>query len=169
MAEYEQLAGKLIEAIRQQRPFAFGGFLRHLRRIHGAQKRMYSCSVGRTMVTVDPAGDVYPCHRFVGMEAFKMGNIFTGFDADASRQRFLEASVLSLQDCQDCWARYLCSGHCLNEFAKADGSFDSPDRLHCRLARREIELSLFIYAKIREEFPEMLKWLAEPAPTAPRT
>lgn len=36
------------------------------------------CGAGRRFISVTPEGDVYPCHRFVGMMRFKMGNIVTG-------------------------------------------------------------------------------------------
>ena len=38
------------------------------------------CGAGRRFISVTPEGDVYPCHRFVGMMRFKMGNIVTGID-----------------------------------------------------------------------------------------
>jgi uncharacterized protein len=164
--DYEELALRLVDAVRERRPFPFGGFLRYIGRIHRAEKKLYGCGAGRNMIAVDPSGDVYPCHRFVGMEAFRMGSIFGQLDWDAVRRPFLEASVHALQRCSDCWARHLCGGYCLNEIARPDGSYDAPNPLNCRLVQREIELSLFVYAKIKELSPELLTRIGHRAPEA---
>lgn len=47
------------------------------------------CGAGRRFISVTPEGDVYPCHRFVGMMRFKMGNIVTGID----ETRYIETGV----------------------------------------------------------------------------
>ena len=64
---------------------------------------------GRRFISVTPEGDVYPCHRFVGMMRFKMGNIVTGID----ETRYIEnwsQGVEKRIDCTDCWARSFCGG-----------------------------------------------------------
>ena len=54
-------------------------------------------------------GDLYPCHQFVGEEAYKVGTVDTGIvNYDLCRQ-FQQSNVLSKEACMRCWARYYCS------------------------------------------------------------
>ncbi|MDW7675875.1 MAG: 4Fe-4S cluster-binding domain-containing protein, partial [Bacillota bacterium] len=39
-------------------------------------KRKYFCGAGRGLVAVSISGDIYLCHRFVGKEEYKLGNVF---------------------------------------------------------------------------------------------
>lgn len=158
--EYENQATNLLDAIRGHEPYAFGGFRRYLLMIHNTHNRLYTCGAGRRMITVTPSGGVYPCHRFVGMDAFKMGKVYNSTEIADSQKEWTKTTVLSLPKCRTCWARYICAGHCLNKHARDDGQFGEPDPRHCRLAKKEIELSLYLYTKIREEFPEMLAGLS---------
>ena len=78
------------------------------------------CGAGRRFISVTPEGDVYPCHRFVGMMRFKMGNIVTGID----ETRYIEnwsQGVEKRIDCTDCWARSFCGGGCSWEAAGEHG------------------------------------------------
>mgnify|MGYP002508545410 CR=1 FL=1 len=38
-------------------------------------KRLSGCGSGTEYLAVAPWGDLYPCHQFVGNEAFCMGNV----------------------------------------------------------------------------------------------
>ena len=74
-----------------------------------------------------PEGDVYPCHRFVGMMRFKMGNIVTGID----ETRYIENWSQGVEKriaCTDCWARSFCGGGCSWEAAGEHGYL--PKSLH---------------------------------------
>lgn len=85
------------------------------------------CGAGRRFISVTPEGDVYPCHRFVGMMRFKMGNIVTGID----ETRYIEnwsQGVEKRIDCTDCWARSFCGGGCSWEAADEHGYL--PKSLH---------------------------------------
>ncbi len=147
---YEQLAAELPKAAHDRQPFGYHGFSRCLARIHRAERRAYACGVGRSMMTVTPEGDIYPCHRFVGMEAFQLGNIFEPFDLIQANKQFVETTVSQRKECASCWARYLCGGHCLHDVAQEDGSFGWPNPRHCSLYRKEIELALYLYASLQE-------------------
>ena len=81
----------------------------------------------QAFISVTPEGDVYPCHRFVGMMRFKMGNIVTGID----ETRYIEnwsQGVEKRIDCTDCWARSFCGGGCSWEAAGEHGYL--PKSLH---------------------------------------
>ena len=58
-------------------------------------KRMTGCGAGTEYLSVSPNGDIFPCHQFVGISEFKIGNVFKSIDRQDVRQRFSGVSVLS--------------------------------------------------------------------------
>jgi len=148
---YEHLAEQCVVAGRERQAFAYRGFNQYLSHIHRAYRRAYACGAGRSMIAVTPEGDVYPCHRFVGMKAFRLGSIGESFDLAQVNRRFVEATVWQREGCASCWVRYMCGGHCLNEAAREDGSFGPPDPRLCDLYQKEIELALYVYASLQED------------------
>lgn len=78
------------------------------------------CGAGRRFISVTPEGDVYPCHRFVGMTRFEMGNIITGVDETRYTENW-DQNVENRNDCKTCWARSFCGGGCSWEAADEHG------------------------------------------------
>ena len=75
-------------------------------------------------------GDIYPCHRFVGLENVRLGdvrNYRVGGINDYHR-----AVVENLPVCRTCWARYLCGGGCFYHNQASTGDMHRPDPLYCR-------------------------------------
>ncbi len=65
-------------------------------------------------MAVTPWGDLYPCHQFVGDEAYKLGDM-----GKASAIRLFRegqaCSAYSRPECSDCWAKFYCSGRLRRE------------------------------------------------------
>ncbi len=105
---------------------------------------LYHCNAGTNLLAVTATGDVYPCHRFVGMEDFKMGNVA---DPDlkesdryqAIREQFVNATVDNRAGCRDCWARYLCGGSCAKYAFAEHGSIEPPVARHCQYIKTVVE------------------------------
>ena len=76
--EYEILSEK-IQKIRDEGKFInFFHFMIDLDQGPCAIKRLRGCGSGNEYVSVTPDGDIYPCHQFVGITEFKMGNLYDG-------------------------------------------------------------------------------------------
>lgn len=108
---------------------------------------LYHCNAGANLLAVTADGDVYPCHRFVGNEQFRMGNVADpGLTRSeryrAIRGRFVEATVDRREGCRDCWARYLCGGSCAKHSFSEHGSIEPPAARHCRYIKAVIEAML---------------------------
>ncbi len=115
--------------------------------VHNA-KRQYPCGAGLGMVGVSCAGDVYLCHRFVGMEAYKLGNVFeNGLD----REKYHQSPVILVEECRKCSARYYCAGGCKHDNAGSCGSVFEPSEDMCRLRRREVELAAYVVCLLTDE------------------
>lgn len=118
-----------------------------------AQPRLRSCGLGVDILSVDPRGDLYPCHRFLGMEGYRMGNLRNGIDLTiyaAHVSRHVEAA----EPCRTCWARYYCGGGCAHESLVYSGDDRIPPKQRCDLIRAETEIGLILFAKIAESRPE---------------
>ena len=116
------------------------------------------CGVCRNMKAVTPTGDVYPCHRYVGNENFKLGNLDRGGVDMQKIARYYAAvhDVFELK-CRGCWARRLCGGQCPWYLSSADGQMVVPDEPGCKSIRSGYELALSLYTMLSRRFPEELK------------
>jgi len=97
------------------------------------EKRHAGCGVGRGMRSISVDGTFYPCHRFVGLEEFRMGTL-VDYRA-AGLNDYHRAAVGSLPVCRSCWARYFCGGGCFYENRSRTGDMRRPDPLFCREMR----------------------------------
>ena len=69
-------------------------------------KRISGCGSGTEYMAVTPWGDLYPCHQFVGEEAYKLGDIWNGVTNTALREEFRSCNAYARPECNDCWARF---------------------------------------------------------------
>ena len=76
--EYDRLAAEMIKRHREGKEFNFFHFMIDLTGGPCVYKRLSGCGSGTEYLAVTPWGDFYPCHQFVGEEAFLMGNVLTG-------------------------------------------------------------------------------------------
>lgn len=131
-------------------------FLTMYERIHEADKSLISCGIFKGSTTVSVNGDLYPCHRFVGIEGFCFGNVNGDPNLDLIDKiaKNLDSSTLK---CKKCWARYLCKRGCLRDIAKKGGVFvEYPDK-YCNLMRDSIEKALWMYYLIVIKRPDYVK------------
>lgn len=108
----DQEAEQIIATIKQREPFShelrMGKVYASLMHLFHKRRRTNFCGTGRRMLAIAVNGDIYPCHRFVGDENFKMGNI-RNFDS-AKRLEYTERFVYTHSECSKCWARFFCGG-----------------------------------------------------------
>jgi uncharacterized protein len=53
----------------------FSNFTDNLRNLHKARVLHYGCGAARSFISIDPHEDIYPCHRLVGNEKYRLGNM----------------------------------------------------------------------------------------------
>jgi uncharacterized protein len=100
--------------------------------------RQYHCSVGRGKIAIMPNGDVYPCQRFAGINAMKIGNI-KEFDLFASPvyETFSKRSVENIPLCSNCEWKHICAGGCSALSYGIQKTIFSPSPQYC-LYRKHI-------------------------------
>ena len=110
-------------------------------------KRLRGCGAGCEYVAITPDGDIYPCHQFVGNEDYRMGNVWDGtFDMELSRE-FAGQNIYSRPACQDCWAKFYCSGGCSASNLLVNGDIKEPNEFGCQLQRKRLECAIAMKAR----------------------
>ena len=146
--EYEKLADELVERQKQGKGFNFFHFMIDLEQGPCAIKRLRGCGCGNEYVAITPDGDIYPCHQFVGNEQWKMGSVHTGEFNNDMKQTFAKATVVHKKDCQNCWARFYCSGGCNANSANFEGDILKSHKLSCEMEKKRVECAIYIKAKL---------------------
>jgi uncharacterized protein len=144
--EYENLAERILENERKGGKFNFFHFMLDLDQGPCAIKRLRGCGCGNDYVAVTPDGDIYPCHQFVGIEEFKMGNIDEGTFNTEIKSYFSKTHVYTKPECKKCWAKFYCSGGCnANNFQYA-GDVHNVHKLSCQLMKKRLECAIMLKA-----------------------
>jgi uncharacterized protein len=113
-------------------------------------KRIAGCGAGTEYVAVSPEGDLYPCHRFVGNPAFRMGNLRDAAFENPFYEAFNRAHIQNTPACRDCWAKFYCGGGCHANALLANGNILKPYALGCALERKRVECAIGIRAALLE-------------------
>lgn len=108
------------------------------------------CGVGRNDQGVDVDGNLYPCHRYVGMKAYIIGDVRNGLDRDALA-RYYRGILQAYEVCDSCWATRWCAGHCSNYLSDPTGAAYGPDEPACDSIRANLERNVALYTKYLKE------------------
>lgn len=110
------------------------------------RKRQFQCGAGRQFWAVAAAGDVYPCHRFVGMRGYKIGNVMSDgfrfaplalFEGNAVQRRVLKAD--GSNNCALCFAHNVCGGGCAQIGAANNGRIGEMPPFYCEETRLRVQ------------------------------
>jgi uncharacterized protein len=148
-------AQETLEAIRNRTQIYERSTMIFLSHLITKEKKRYYCGVGRGLTAISISGDLYPCHRFVGDESMKMGNI-KDWNAEEAQKPYIENYGLSHPKCSKCFARYFCGGGCIHESLNTTGTMWEPDDNHCQELRRSVELAINVYDQCGDEDKEHL-------------
>ncbi|MDR2295589.1 MAG: thioether cross-link-forming SCIFF peptide maturase [Clostridiales Family XIII bacterium] len=151
LAEYDRLAAFCLARERSGEGISFFHFNVDLERGPCVFKRIAGCGAGTEYVAVSPEGDLYPCHRFVGNPAFRMGGLHDATFENPFYEVFNRAHVQSKPDCRACWAKFHCGGGCHANAWQMNGDILKPYALGCALERKRVECAIGIRAALIED------------------
>ena len=146
--EYEKLSKEYIKIKKKDDDFLFFHFMIDLDQGPCLIKRAIGCGAGCEYLAVTPKGDLYPCHQFVGEEQFKVGNVFEGVTKTDLREEFKKSNVFNKKDCQECWAKFYCSGGCHANSYYNTGDINGVFEIGCELERKRIECAISVIANL---------------------
>ena len=144
LSQYEELAALMRERRKEGSPFTFYHYMLDLADGPCIYKRISGCGSGTEYMAVTPWGDLYPCHQFVGEEAFKLGDIWHGVNNLKVQDEFASCNVYARPDCKDCWARLYCSGGCAANAYHATGSVKGVYQYGCELFKKRMECAILL-------------------------
>lgn len=142
--QYEILATEMLKREREGRPFTFYHYMIDLKNGPCIYKRITGCGSGTEYMAVTPAGDLYPCHQFVGDEKYKLGDVWQGVTNTATQDEFRHCNAYSRPECRECWARLYCSGGCAANSYHATGSVKGVYAYGCELFKKRIECAVMM-------------------------
>ncbi|MCI8282080.1 MAG: thioether cross-link-forming SCIFF peptide maturase [Lachnospiraceae bacterium] len=148
--EYDILAKEMIAREKKGEGFNFFHFMIDLEGGPCVAKRLSGCGSGTEYLAVTPWGDLYPCHQFVGDEKFYMGNVYEGVKNTDVREEFRGCNVYAKEKCQNCFAKFYCSGGCAANSYHFHGSINDAYDIGCQLQKKRIECAIMIKAALAE-------------------
>ncbi|MBR6469496.1 MAG: SPASM domain-containing protein, partial [Lachnospiraceae bacterium] len=146
LEQYDLLAKELIERKKRGEGVNFFHFMIDLEGGPCVYKRLSGCGSGTEYLAVTPTGDLYPCHQFVGMDDFKLGDVFTGINNTELQDKFKLCNVYAKEQCRDCFALFYCSGGCAANSYNFSGDINGAYEIGCKLQRKRVEAAIMMKA-----------------------
>jgi uncharacterized protein len=113
-----------------------------------------TCGVARNTAIVDNKGNLFPCHRYEGMDNYVIGNVFSGLDRELTMAYYRKVNQNATARCHSCWIRDYCSGGCAWLLSAKDGHIADPTERECDRRRKSMERALWLRQKMRTHFPD---------------
>ncbi len=110
------------------------------------QKVENHCGAGKSYLMVDAKNQLYACVWSVGKASEVVGK---GSVIDHAKLEKYQKPLIVLNNCQTCWARYLCGGGCMYIHEQHTGDKHKKDILFCERTRSLILTALLYYKKAR--------------------
>ena len=85
------------------------------------------------------------------MPEYKMGNVFDGKLDENIRKIFRDANLYTKKKCENCFAKYHCSGGCAANNIIYRDDINEPYDITCDMMKARMECALGIYALNRED------------------
>lgn len=148
--QYDKLYADMLQRHKDGTEFKFYHFNIDLQGGPCVYKRISGCGAGHEYVAITPDGDIYPCHQFVGNEDFLIGDIYNGINNEKMVQEFKTAHVYNKPKCNDCWAKFYCSGGCQANNFNFNGDMHIPYEIGCQMQKKRIECAIALKAKTTE-------------------
>ncbi len=142
-ASYEKIFNRLL----QDDSFIFFHLLTDLSGGPCAIKRIRGCGAGCEYLAVTPTGELYPCHQFVGHTQYMLGTLDEGVKKVDVTEEFYDTTLLTKKECNDCFAKYFCSGGCAAASYLATGNIKGQDKMYCDLMKMRTEFAIALVAR----------------------
>ena len=144
--QYDELTAEMIKRKKEGKPFNFFHFMIDLSGGPCVAKRLSGCGSGTEYLAVSPSGELYPCHQFMGMKDFLLGNVDEGVIRTDIRDEFKLCNVYAKEKCKNCFAKFYCSGGCAANSYNFSGSINGTYEIGCELQKKRIECAIMIKA-----------------------
>ncbi len=104
------------------------------------------CGAGKSYLMIDAKNQVYTCPWVVGEKAEVVG---AGASVDRAKLEKYQKPLIELNNCQTCWARFVCGGGCMYINRAHTGDKHLKDEMFCERTRGLILLGIMYYKRAR--------------------
>ena len=156
LEQYQILADDYVDAVINNRGGLNILFSATLDNLYFKRMKVRSCAAGNNGIAVGTDGNIYPCHRFMGMPEYVIGDILNGLD-EQTRRSYRQATIYNKEECKFCWARYLCSGGCAHTSAVHAGDVFHAPTCYCDIYKGLYEIVLYTYWRLKEWDEDIFK------------
>lgn len=147
LSEYETLCDEYLKRYAQGNGFNFFHFNIDLEGGPCLSKRASACGAGNEYFSVVPNGDIYPCHQFAGESGFYMGNVYEGKLNETVREKFANSNLFTRDGCENCFAKFICSGGCSANNYHFEGDINKPYGITCEMMKKRVECAMHALAE----------------------
>lgn len=130
--------------LNDETPIDITNFTRIFKSLHYGTKKNKFCGAFTNLIAINFKGEIYPCHRYVGMKNYRTGDISQKFKFPMPKELF---EIEKHPSCKKCFARNLCGGGCYN-----NSIYSNPEELfasaHCHGYRHTALLAIWLYANL---------------------
>ncbi|PIS12135.1 MAG: radical SAM/SPASM domain-containing protein [Bdellovibrio sp. CG10_big_fil_rev_8_21_14_0_10_47_8] len=106
------------------------------------------CGSGKSYLVLDAKNKAFNCPWAVNDLQLAVGS---ETDLRPERMQTIRNSLISVNNCGDCWARHLCGGGCMWAHKQATGDKHQVDPIFCDRTRSLISLAISYYYQVRKE------------------
>jgi uncharacterized protein len=123
-----------------------GLFNQYFYALDNQQQTENFCGAGKSYLMIDAQNNIYTCPWDVGNKVEQVG---FGSEVLPNKMASYEAPLIEANNCQSCWARFLCGGGCMFIHKHSTGSKNKKDEKFCLRTRALISTALFYYKQCR--------------------
>jgi len=172
--ELHDIANYLLKKIKQKKGMNINLLSETIAQILMTDKKAQSlfvpkCPGGRTYLSIDTEGKIYPCHFLVGIEGFQIGEI--SLDDLKGKDMIIDNGIVDLSqnkfgNCITCVLSNICEGPCPYKQLVLNKNYEKVPQAHCSLYKTRLKeslriLSIFYKAEKWPYYSDWLKIIAE--------
>jgi uncharacterized protein len=105
------------------------------------------CGSGKSYLVLDAKNRAFTCPWSVNNPSEAVGQ---GLDLPVEKLQPIKNSLISTNNCNECWARFLCGGGCMWAHKKATGDRHQVDNVYCDRTRTLISAGISYYYQLRK-------------------
>lgn len=146
--EVRQLGEHVLAKLTPQGKFPPYGFFTFLYLLHRRVRADRGCAAGRSAITVDTNGDIFPCERFIDCPDYRLGNVVTGeFQTTPAIRLSSLDHICAYPKCSSCYALMFCKSTCVAERVRYLGP-EGPTEVDCEIYRLLLREMLRLYVSL---------------------
>ncbi len=121
-------------------------FDQHFQSLDSQRRTENYCGAGKSFLMIDARNQVSTCPWDVNQKEDQVGH---GAELDQKALEAYQKPLIDLNNCGNCWARFLCGGGCMAAHRHGSGHKNIKNAQFCERTRHMVALALSYYQKCR--------------------